>query len=212
MSQRVERVDALLREEIGKLLAKEVQDPRIGFVTVTEVEASPDLRHARVWVSVIGSPDEQRTAVRALGRAMPYVRHELGARLRLKRIPELHVELDDSMSRATRVLRILDELERGENPESVPPDEQLPTPVRRLPRDGDAPEPADTREAADVPEAGGPGPAGQGPDPAAAAPHEPHPRPPAESAERDRDRNAGSRRRQRRATGRGSRGQGRHAR
>jgi ribosome-binding factor A len=149
VSQRIERVDALLREEIGRLLAKEVQDPGVGFVTVTEVEASPDLRHARVWVSVIGTADEQRKALRALARAMPFVRHELGARLRLKRIPDLHVQLDDSMSRGTRVLRILDELERGETPDSVPVDEWLPTPVARLPREGDAPEPAATsRDAA----------------------------------------------------------------
>ena len=143
MSQRIDRVDALLREEIGKLLAKEVQDPRVGFVTVTEVEASPDLRHARVWVSVIGSADEQRTAMRALARAMPFVRHQLGSRLRLKRIPDLHVHLDDSMSRGTRVLRILDELERGETPESVPADDRLPTPVARLPREGDSPDALD---------------------------------------------------------------------
>jgi ribosome-binding factor A len=139
VSQRIDRVDALLREEIGMLLAKELQDPRVGFVTVTEVEASPDLRHARVWVSVIGTPDEQRATLRALTRAMPFVRHQLGTRLRLKRIPELHVQLDDSISRGTRVLRILDELERGDVPESLPVDQPLPTPVARLPREGDAP-------------------------------------------------------------------------
>jgi len=142
VSQRIDRVDALLRQEIVGLLAREVQDPGVGFVTVTEVEASPDLHHARVWVSVIGSPEEQRSALRALRRAMPFVRHELGTRLRLKRIPDLHVQLDDSMSRGTRVLRILDELERGESPEGMPVDERLPTPVARLPREGDAPEPS----------------------------------------------------------------------
>lgn len=143
MSQRIDRVDALLREEIGKLLVREVHDPGVGFVTVTEVAATPDLRHARVWVSVIGDPDQRRAALRALERAMPFVRHELGTRLRLKRIPALHVELDDSMSRATRVLRILDELERGEAPGAPAVEEPLPTPVARLPREGDAPEPAD---------------------------------------------------------------------
>ena len=143
MSQRIDRVDALLREEIGQLLAREVRDPGVGFVTVTEVAATPDLRHARVWVSVIGDPGERRAALRALERAMPFVRHELGTRLRLKRIPALHVQLDDSMSRGTRVLRILDELERGEAPHDLPEDERLPTPVARLRREGDAPEPAD---------------------------------------------------------------------
>jgi ribosome-binding factor A len=138
VSQRIERVDALLRQEIGKILAREVQDPGVGFVTVTDVEASPDLGHARVWVSVIGSADEQRGALRALERAMPFVRRQLGARLRLKRIPDLHVHLDDSMSRGTRVLQILDGLERGETPDGGPAEAQLPKPVARLPREGDA--------------------------------------------------------------------------
>ena len=59
MSQRTERVDELLRQEIGALLAKEVADPRLGFATITEVETSPDLRHAKVWVSVIGQKGDR---------------------------------------------------------------------------------------------------------------------------------------------------------
>ncbi len=141
MSQRIERVDELLRQEIGALLAKEVQDPHIGFATVTDVEATPDLRHARVWISVIGGAPERRDTIAALERAMPFIRHELGTRLRIRRIPALHVVLDDSHERATRVLRILDDLERGEEPGAALPGESLPTPVARLPREGDAPEP-----------------------------------------------------------------------
>ena len=140
MSQRIERVDELLRQEIGALLAKEVQDPHIGFATVTDVEATPDLRHARVWISVIGGAPERRATIAALERAMPFVRHELGVRLHIRRIPALHVVLDDTHERATRVLRILEDLERGEEPAELPPGESLPTPVARLPRDGDAPE------------------------------------------------------------------------
>jgi len=58
MTQRTDRIDELLRQEIGALLAKEVADPRIGFATITDVETAPDLRHAKVWVSVIGQPGE----------------------------------------------------------------------------------------------------------------------------------------------------------
>jgi ribosome-binding factor A len=141
MSQRIDRIDELLRQEIGDLLTREVQDPHIGFATVTDVQTSHDLGHARVWVSVIGSSAERRDALAALGRAMPFVRRQLGGRLRLRRIPELHVVADESNQRATRVLRILDELERGEAPVEIPPGESLPTPVPRLPHEGDSAEP-----------------------------------------------------------------------
>ncbi len=74
---------------------------------------------------------------------MPYVRHELGRRLRIRRIPELHVKLDDSAERGTRLLHLLDELEAGTDPQAIAPfEDSLPTPVRRLPHEGDADEPA----------------------------------------------------------------------
>jgi len=143
MTQRTDRVDELLRQEIGQLLAREVGDPRIGFTTITDVETEPDLRHAKVWVSVIGTPTERDAAIAALSRAMPFIRHELGARLRIKRIPELHVRLDDTLERGTRVLRLLSELESGADPAAVSvPASSLPTPVARLPHEGDAPEPS----------------------------------------------------------------------
>lgn len=144
MSQRTERVDELLRQEIGAILARDVSDPRIGFATVTEVETTPDLRHARVWVSVIGQRAERDETIAALGHAMPFVRRELFGRLRMRRVPELHVRLDDSAERGTRVLHLLQELEEGHVPEDdATAAESLPTPVARLPRPGDAPEVAE---------------------------------------------------------------------
>jgi hypothetical protein len=74
------------------------------------VDVTSDLRHATVWVSVIGSQEERRASLRALERAMPFVRHHLGP-LRLKRIPELHLREDDSAVRGTRVLQLLEHLE-----------------------------------------------------------------------------------------------------
>lgn len=141
MSQRTQRVDELLRQEIGAIVTREVSDPRIGFATITRVETTPDLRHARVWVSVIGQPRERDATIAALGRAMPFVRHELGRTLRIKRIPELHVRLDDTAERGTRVLHLLSELEAGAVPDAeLPPGETLPTPVARLPHAGDEPD------------------------------------------------------------------------
>jgi ribosome-binding factor A len=143
MSQRTQRVDELLRQEIGRILAKDVQDPHVGFATVTSVETTPDLRHARVRVSVIGGSAERAQTLAALERATGFVRHELGVRLRLKRIPALHLVLDESAERGTRVLQILEELERGRDAvgealADAPLEETLPTPVARVRREGDA--------------------------------------------------------------------------
>jgi ribosome-binding factor A len=140
MTQRTDRIDQLLRQEIGEILSRDIQDPRIGFVTVTDVETAPDLSTARVWVSVIGQPEEREQTLRALQRAMPFVRHELGTRVRLRRIPELQLRADDSAQRGTRVLQLLHELEAGEAPQDAAPvPESLPTPIGRS-----APDPAAT--------------------------------------------------------------------
>ena len=139
MTQRTDRIDELLRQEIGSIVSREVADPRIGFATITKVETTPDLRHAKVWVSVIGQPKERSATIAALGRAMPFVRHELGRTLRLKRIPDLHVELDDTAERGTRVLQLLAELESGraDTDTERPSGETLPTPVARVHHEGD---------------------------------------------------------------------------
>ena len=128
MSDRTRRLDELLREEISTVLRREVDDPRIGFVTITDVEATSDLSHATVWVSIIGAADEKRMTLRALSRAMPFVRQRLGV-LRLKHIPMLHIKEDDSAARGTRVLQILDEIEQGGEGNVPELPETLPTPT-----------------------------------------------------------------------------------
>lgn len=128
MSGRTARLDELLREEISSVIRREIDDPRIGFVTITDVEVTSDLGHANVWVSVIGSAEEKKQTLRALSHAMPFVRQRLG-KLRLRRIPDLHVKEDETAARGTRMLQILDELEHGG--EGVIPElpETLPTPT-----------------------------------------------------------------------------------
>jgi ribosome-binding factor A len=127
MTERTARLDELLREEISAVLTRDVDDPRIGFVTITDVEVAPDLQHAKVWVSLIGTDEERKQTLRALNRAMPYVRQRLG-KLRLKRIPQLHVKLDTTAERGTRLLRILDDIESGREPGAADHAETLPTP------------------------------------------------------------------------------------
>jgi ribosome-binding factor A len=121
VTARTDRIDELFRQEINEILTKEVDDAKIGFATITGVETQPDLRHAKVLVSVIGSPETRRATISAMGRHMPFIRHELGKRLRMKRIPEFHLELDETLERGTRVLHILDEIGAGNAPTDEAP-------------------------------------------------------------------------------------------
>lgn len=140
MTQRTNRIDELIRQEIGEIISRELSDPRIGFVTITDVETTTDLSHAKVWASFIGTPEERTVALRALGHAMPFIRHELGKRLRIRRIPELHLESDETLIRGTRILQLINELGEGTEPSSTSfSEDSLPTPVARLPHEGDAP-------------------------------------------------------------------------
>lgn len=115
MSRRVERINALLQEEIAALLAREVQDPRLGtMVSVTGVDTSPDLRNATVRVSVLGDAEAARAALAALRHAAGFFRREMATRLRLRQVPELTFRLDKSIEEGARVLQLLREIEEGE--------------------------------------------------------------------------------------------------
>jgi ribosome-binding factor A len=111
MSQRTDRLDSQIRAELMELLQREMKDPRIGFATVTRVETARDLGSARVWVSVLGTPEEQQAALAALTAAAPWLRRQLGARLTVRHIPQLIIRHDDSIEAGDRVLRLLKELE-----------------------------------------------------------------------------------------------------
>jgi ribosome-binding factor A len=117
-STRPSRVGDQLRAEISDVLAREVHDPGIGFLTVTQVTVSPDLQIARVYYTTLGDERARRDTARALGRATPFLRRQLGSRLRLKRVPLLEFFFDESVERGDRIERILNELsaERGEVP------------------------------------------------------------------------------------------------
>lgn len=107
--KRADRVNALLRHELQDIILREIKDPRVGFATVTVVETSPDLRHARVFVSVLGSGEEGEASIRALDEARAFLRHELAARTDLRFVPELTFKRDVSMERATRISELLRE-------------------------------------------------------------------------------------------------------
>jgi ribosome-binding factor A len=107
---RPDRVADQIRSELATLLAREVHDPGIGFVTLTRVQVSPDLQIAKVMYTTLGDQKAQMASARALERAAPFLRRQLGARLRLRRSPELRFMYDDSVAGQDRIERILNEL------------------------------------------------------------------------------------------------------
>jgi ribosome-binding factor A len=116
MSQgsRTERVGDQIRSEIAQLLAREVHDPGIGFVTITRVTVTPDLQHARVSYTVLGDDKARRDSARALDRAAPFLRRQIGSRLRLKRVPDLVFAYDESIAGQDRIEQLLNEIHAAE--------------------------------------------------------------------------------------------------
>ncbi|MEO8070664.1 MAG: 30S ribosome-binding factor RbfA, partial [Acidobacteriota bacterium] len=108
---RPQRVGEEIREELGVILAREVHDPGIGFVTLTRVTVSPDLQLARVYYTTMGDAKAKIETQRALDRATPFLRRHIGARVRLRRVPVLRFEFDESVEYQDRVERILLDLE-----------------------------------------------------------------------------------------------------
>ncbi len=108
---RSSRVGDQIRAEISELLARQVHDPGIGFLTVTRVNVTPDLQQARVFYTTMGDEKARRESHRALERATPFLRRQLGRRLRLRRVPELQFFFDESIERQDRIERILQEIQ-----------------------------------------------------------------------------------------------------
>ena len=117
-AKRSDRVGALLQSAIAELLLREVKDPRIGLTTVTGVELSPDLKHARVFVSVLGDAAARARALQGLASARPYLQSHAGKRLGLRYTPELRFEVDPAIDRAARIEDLLREVHAGRDSEA----------------------------------------------------------------------------------------------
>ena len=110
MTQRTNRIDSQIRAELMELLQREMKDPRIGFVTVTGVETSPDLRQARVFVSVLGSAKKRKQSLEGLAAAHGVLQSRLARELRMKRTPTLAFEYDPTVEEGVRMSKLIDEL------------------------------------------------------------------------------------------------------
>ena len=123
MSQgyRPSRVGDQIREELSELLARgDVHDPGIGFITLTRVQVSPDLQLARVFYTSLGDEQARKETAKALDRATPFVRRQIGGRLRLRRVPEIEFRFDESIQHQDRIEQILRDL-RAEEAQRTPP-------------------------------------------------------------------------------------------
>jgi ribosome-binding factor A len=103
------RVNEVIREVLAAAIASDLKDPRIGFVTVTDVDTSPDLRAARVYVSVLGSEEEREDALAGLNSAHGFLQTRIGNEVRMKRTPTLTFHYDESIERGVRLSEMLDE-------------------------------------------------------------------------------------------------------
>jgi ribosome-binding factor A len=108
---RMRRVNEVLREVVGSAIADDLEDPRIGFVTVTAVEASPDLRSAKVYVSVLGDATERDATLDALSSSHGVLQSRIAAETRMKRTPTLTFHYDDTIAKGARISSLLDEVE-----------------------------------------------------------------------------------------------------
>ena len=108
MGRRSERLAEEIREQVARMIASELKDPRLGFVTVTRVELAHDLGHARVHVGVLGDEAERRKSLAALQQASGFVRRELGRRLRIRHTPEVEFRYDKGIDATDRVARLLE--------------------------------------------------------------------------------------------------------
>jgi len=114
MSTRKEKLQELLREEMSEILLREFKDPRLGFLTITGAEITPDLRYAKVFISIMGSDEEKARNMAVLKKAEHFARQALGRRVKMKVLPEIEFRLDTSVDQGVRMLELLEQIRREE--------------------------------------------------------------------------------------------------
>lgn len=113
MSRRLQRLNVLLQHEISDLIRRELRDPRLAeILTLTRVQTSPDLTNATVYVSVMGDAEAKTATIKALTHAAPFIRRQLTGRLTIRRTPDIHFTLDETMEEAAQVLETMKRLHR----------------------------------------------------------------------------------------------------
>ncbi len=120
VNRRQDQLGQVIARELSDLMRLRMKDPRIGFASITAVEVTKDLSYAKVFVSVMGTPEEQRETMRGLRHAAGFLRHELAQRLTIRHVPEITFQLDESIARGARVIELLNQVS-GEAATAVAP-------------------------------------------------------------------------------------------
>ena len=108
---RIEKLQELIKQETGKMLLNDIKDPRIGFVTVTDVEMTGDLREAKIFVSIMGGDEQVKNSLEGLNSALGFIRREIGKRIRLRFTPEISFALDTSLDYGDHIQKLLLQVE-----------------------------------------------------------------------------------------------------
>ncbi|GLV59399.1 ribosome-binding factor A [Dictyobacter sp. S3.2.2.5] len=111
-THRQEKLGELMTADLSELIRTRLKDPRVGFASITRVEVSGDLRHAKVFVSVMGTPEDQKATMQGLKNASGFLRHEMASRLTLRYMPELSFKLDTSIEEGARILSLINQVEQ----------------------------------------------------------------------------------------------------
>ena len=119
MSTRQEKLKELLKEEMSEILAREFKDPRLGFITVIGAEITPDMRYARVFVSVMGNDEEKERNMAILNKGAHFARAALGKRIKIKILPEIEFKLDTSVDQGIRIFELLQQIKHDEQEEGT---------------------------------------------------------------------------------------------
>ncbi|WP_251549155.1 30S ribosome-binding factor RbfA [Neobacillus muris] len=119
MSLRANRVGEQMKKELSDIIGRKIKDPRIGFVTVTDVQVTGDLQQAKVYISVLGDDEQKENTLKGLAKAKGFIRTEIGHRIRLRKTPEIIFEFDESIDYGNRIETLLHQIQSGdEQPES----------------------------------------------------------------------------------------------
>ncbi|MBI4651475.1 30S ribosome-binding factor RbfA [Candidatus Desantisbacteria bacterium] len=110
-SRRILRINELVHEEVSDIIQKKLKDPDVGFVTVSDVDVSVDLRHANIYVTVYGNEAAKVKSINGLNRARGFIRKEIGKRIKLRFTPEIYFKFDDTLERSSRIMEILKKIE-----------------------------------------------------------------------------------------------------
>ncbi|MBD8068257.1 30S ribosome-binding factor RbfA [Bacillus sp. PS06] len=115
MSIRPTRVGEQMKKELSDIIGRKIKDPRIGFVTVTDVQVTGDLQQAKVYISVLGDHEQRENTLKGLAKAKGFIRSEIGKRIRLRKTPEIQFEFDESIDYGNRIETLLSDLNRQSN-------------------------------------------------------------------------------------------------